>query len=71
MKPFSELALGGFRLLVCDDELDDAVAVMREAKADPLLEGERLSTTYWPWAFFAVHLLKWRLVGFLDRLDSH
>lgn len=64
MKPFSELALGGFRLMVCEADVDDAVAVIREARSNPLLEGECLSTRYWPWAFFAVHLLQWWFVGF-------
>ncbi len=33
---------GGYRLMVSDFDLEDAVAVLVEAKLNPLLEGERL-----------------------------
>jgi hypothetical protein len=36
------LAFGGYRVLVSDLDVDDAVATLMEARANPLLEGERL-----------------------------
>jgi hypothetical protein len=40
--PYYNLAVGGFRLLVCEPDLEDAVSVLRDAVANPLEEGERL-----------------------------
>jgi hypothetical protein len=63
VQPFHELALGGFRLMVVDDELEAAVAVLREARNKPLLEGERLSKDHRTGAFVALHLSQFLLLG--------
>lgn len=42
-QPFSEIALGGFRLMVCEQDLGDALAVIGEARRKSSFEGERLS----------------------------
>ena len=49
-QPFEQVALGGFRLLVCEEDLSDALAVIEEARRTPSLEGERLvqQTFVWP-----------------------
>jgi hypothetical protein len=41
--PFEEIARGGYRLMVPDEELEAAIAVMEEARRDRSFEGERLS----------------------------
>jgi hypothetical protein len=46
--PFEQIALGGFRLMVCEQDIADALSVLGDARGAPLLEGERLSQrTYW------------------------
>ena len=42
MLPYFTMAFGGYRLLVPGDELDDAVALLQDAIAHPLQEGEVL-----------------------------
>ena len=42
IQPFSEVALGGYRLMVCEEELEDAVAILQEARRKRSFEGERL-----------------------------
>jgi hypothetical protein len=41
--PFEEIARGGYRLMVLDEELDVAIAVLEEARCTRSFEGERLS----------------------------
>jgi hypothetical protein len=41
--PFEEIARGGYRLMVPDEELDSAIAVLEEARRKRSFEGERLS----------------------------
>lgn len=36
------IAVGGFRLVVCADDVEAAVSVLEEAQSNPLREGERL-----------------------------
>jgi hypothetical protein len=36
------MAVGGFRLVVCAEDVDAAVSVLEEAQSNPLREGERL-----------------------------
>jgi hypothetical protein len=43
INPFHEIAFGGYRVFVQRTDLDAALAVIREARMKPLLEGERLS----------------------------
>ena len=43
VQPFSEIALGGYRLVVCEEELAAALAVIEEARRNRSFEGERLS----------------------------
>lgn len=42
-QPFHQIALGGFRIMVCDEDLDTALAVIEEARRKRSFEGERLS----------------------------
>jgi hypothetical protein len=63
VQPFHEVALGGFRLMVVEEELDDAVGVLREARKNPLLTGERLSKNHRTGAFVALHLSQFLLLG--------
>lgn len=42
MVPYYTMAFGGYRLLVCEEELEDAVALLRDAVAHPLNDGEKL-----------------------------
>lgn len=46
-QPLSEIALGGYRLMVVLDDIDGAVSVLREARSAPLVDGEALASTYW------------------------
>jgi hypothetical protein len=41
--PFQEIARGGYRLMVPEQELDMAIAVLAEARRHRSFEGERLS----------------------------
>jgi hypothetical protein len=43
VQPFYEIALGGYRLLVCEQDLADALAIIDEARRKRSFEGERLS----------------------------
>ena len=43
IQPFYEIALGGHRLMVCEEDLADAIAVLDEARRKRSFEGERLS----------------------------
>jgi hypothetical protein len=40
--PYYTLAFGGYRLLVVEEDLEAAVSVLREARLNPLVEGEGL-----------------------------
>lgn len=46
VKPFNEIALGGVRLMVTEEDLAAALAVLHEARAKRSFEGERLSTQH-------------------------
>ena len=46
IQPFHEIALQGYRLMVVDHDVADAVAVLREAMRKRSFEGERLSVDY-------------------------
>jgi hypothetical protein len=63
LKPFSEIALGGFRLMVADEDLSVALDVLREAVASPTPCDERLVVRHYPWSFAFFHLMQWYLVG--------
>ncbi len=39
-------ALGGFRLVVCEQDLEAACATLTEARANPLREGESLEVEF-------------------------
>lgn len=43
IQPFHEIALGGYRLLVPEEELAAAIAILEEARRSRSFEGERLS----------------------------
>jgi hypothetical protein len=63
LKPFSEIALGGFRIMVVDEDLPDALDVLREAMAHPTPCEEQLVVHHFAWAFSAFHLLQWWFFG--------
>ena len=46
MQPFYEFAFGGCRVVVSEDDLAQAVEVIREARRKPIFEGERLVTRH-------------------------
>src|SRR5688572_3891151 len=49
-QPFSQIGLGGYRLMVCEEDLDAALAVLGEARRKRSFEGERLTqiASLWP-----------------------
>lgn len=53
INPFHDIAYEGYRIVVGDDDLPLAIAVLTEARATSLLEGERLSKR----AIIVPHLL--------------
>lgn len=76
INPFHEIAYDGYKITVCDDDVEGALAVLDEARSNPLLEGERLSKQhvivphllltfllgwFWVWAV-PVRLYRWREV---------
>jgi|CXWL01.1.fsa_nt_gi hypothetical protein len=44
--PYSEIAYDGYKIVVCEEELDSAIAVISEALSAPVHEGGRLSTRH-------------------------
>lgn len=44
IQPDYMLAYGGYRLVVCEEDVTAATLVLAEAKANPLLEGERYAS---------------------------
>lgn len=43
VQPFYEIALGGYRLMVPEEELGPALAVIEEARRNPVREGGKLT----------------------------
>lgn len=39
-------AVGGYRLVVCDEDVEAAVAILHEARRNPLQEGETLEVEF-------------------------
>ncbi len=39
-------AVGGFRIVVCEEDIDAAVEIVREARASPVKEGEVLDVEF-------------------------
>lgn len=56
---FYEMAFGGYRIMVAEDDLAAAVQIVRAARAAPLLEGERLSTHHLLWPSLVLSYLVW------------
>jgi hypothetical protein len=56
-------ALGGYRLMVSEIDLEDAVAMLTEAKLNPLLEGERLEVRGGIWDRIVSFLLGYAIGG--------
>ncbi len=54
---------GGYRLMVSEHDLEDAVAILREASASPLLEGERLELHGTTWDRIMSFALGWVIGG--------
>jgi hypothetical protein len=48
IQPWYEVAFGGYRVMVVEDDLVLAVDVLRESRAHPILEGDVLVTHYHP-----------------------
>lgn len=67
MRPWNEVAFGGYRLMVVEDDLGAAVDVLQEARRNPLLEGERLVTRHYV-AVALVPLLAFFVWGWLPFL---
>jgi hypothetical protein len=61
INPFHEIAYEGYRIVVSDDELEATLAVIAEARSNPLLEGERLSKQH----IIVPHLLLTLLLGWV------
>ena len=55
LQPLSEIALGGFRLMVIDEELPAALAVLKEAIAKPTPCDEVLRVRLHPVPFLVFH----------------
>ncbi len=56
-------ALGGYRLMVSDLDLDDAVAMLTEAKLNPLQEGEWLEVRGGAWDRFMSFVVGYAIGG--------
>jgi hypothetical protein len=54
---------GGYRLMVSEFDLDEAVALLTEAKLNPLLEGERLDLRGGVWDRIMSFALGWAIGG--------
>ena len=67
VRPFGEIALGGYRMMVCEEDLAGALAVIEEARAKRSFEGERLTTH----ALIEVSLLLFVLSGVLIPFRWH
>jgi hypothetical protein len=61
INPFHEIAYDGYRIVVNEGELETALAVIAEARINPLLEGERLSKQH----IIVPHLLLTLLLGWV------
>lgn len=75
VQPFSAIGLGGYRVMVVEEELDAALAVVSEARRNRLFEGERLTRhhvivphlllsalgQFWVW-YFPIRRHSWREV---------
>lgn len=59
INPLHEIALGGFRLMVPEQELPDAIAIIEEARRKRSFEGERLSQR----TYIALSLVLMALMG--------
>jgi hypothetical protein len=46
INPFHEITYDGYKITVCDDDLQQALNVIAEAHENPLREGERLSVRH-------------------------
>ncbi len=65
LKPFSEVALGGFRLMVIEEELSAALSVLKEAAANPASCDQVLQTRHYPVSFLAFHIAQVLMVGLI------
>jgi hypothetical protein len=52
-QPFHEIALGGYRVMVRTEDVSDALEIIAEARAAPVLEGGRLISRPVLWEPFA------------------
>jgi hypothetical protein len=59
INPFHEITYDGYRIVVCEGDFQSAAGVLREARAKPLLEGERLSKQH----IIVPHMLATFLLG--------
>jgi hypothetical protein len=75
VQPFHEIALGGFRIMVCPEDLPDALDLIAQARASPILEGGVLESRpvvwepiawFYPFMPFVPGLeFVWGIVGLL------
>src|SRR5262245_11303903 len=47
MRPWDEVAFGGYRIVVSEDDLAAPVGILGEARKKPIFEGERLVTRHY------------------------
>jgi hypothetical protein len=59
INPLHEIALAGFRLMVPEQELPDAIAIIEEARRTRSFEGERLSQR----TYIALSMILMALMG--------
>lgn len=59
INPFNEITYDGYKIVVCPDDFQCAIDVLTEARANPLLEGERLSKQH----VIVPHMLATFLLG--------
>lgn len=59
VQPLSEIALGGYRIMVREEELGDAVAILEEARRNPSVDGGLLKQR----TFILLSLLLMVLLG--------
>lgn len=53
VQPFHEIGLGGYRIMVCSEDMGDAVDTITRAVASPISEGGKLIRSPILWPVFA------------------
>jgi hypothetical protein len=63
VRPLKEIAMGGFRLMVAEEDLAVALEVLPEAQANPAPCDELLTVRHFPVTFAVFHLAQLMLIG--------